>query len=46
MRRETIIKGSVSGDKILPIYINQNEVHDIDENVDIVNAEAYIKKND
>ncbi len=46
IRRETIIKGSISGDKILPIYINQNEVHDIDEKNDIANAEAYIKKND
>lgn len=46
IKRETIINGSVSGDKILPIYVNQNEVHDLDEKSDMFKAEASIKKNE
>ena len=46
IRRDTIIKGSVSGDKILPIFLNQNEIHDLDENYDLIRAEEYMKKNE
>ena len=40
IRRETLLSGSVSGDKILPIVIDESEVHDIDNISDLENARS------
>jgi CMP-N,N'-diacetyllegionaminic acid synthase len=39
IKRETIIKGSISGDKVVPLIINQNEMLDIDHFDDLKIAE-------
>lgn len=41
VRRETLLKGSISGDHVLPIYIDQNQVLDIDEESDWNRAEEH-----
>lgn len=41
VRRETLLKGSISGDYVLPIYIDQNQVLDIDEESDWNRAEEH-----
>lgn len=38
IRRETLIKGSISGDKILPLVIEPDEVLDIDSELDFKRA--------
>jgi CMP-N,N'-diacetyllegionaminic acid synthase len=42
IRRETIRKGSVSGENILPLQIDQEHVFDIDEFSDLIKAEVRI----
>ena len=43
IRRETLFKGSVSGDKVFPLIINYIDMVDIDELSDLANAEKRIK---
>lgn len=38
IRRDTLMKGSVSGDKILPLIIGQDEIFDIDKKSDLKRA--------
>ena len=46
IRRETIISGSVSGKKIIPLILKKHEVVDIDSETDWKNAEEiYVKLN-
>ena len=40
--RKTIIEGSVSGSKVIPLIINHDEMLDIDHPSDIINAEKKI----
>lgn len=39
VRRATILDGSVSGKKVLPLYVNKEQVYDIDEAIDLQNVE-------
>ena len=41
IRRKTLLTGSISGDHVLPIFIDQNQVLDIDEESDWNRAEEY-----
>jgi N-acylneuraminate cytidylyltransferase len=43
IRRETILKGSISGDNIYPLIINHDEMVDIDEVSDFMKAEEKLK---
>tara|TARA_B100000686_G_C16697563_1_gene921422 strand:- start:121 stop:825 length:705 start_codon:yes stop_codon:yes gene_type:complete len=43
VRRSTILAGSVSGNKILPIFLNRNTVFDIDSLEDLKKVESKIK---
>ena len=43
VRRSTILAGSVSGDRILPIQLNQNAVIDIDNLEDLKKVELKVK---
>ena len=43
VRRSTILAGSVSGDRILPIQLNQNAVIDIDNLEDLKKVELKLK---
>ena len=40
IRRQTLLSGSVSGNKILPIVIDESEVMDIDNISDLENAQS------
>lgn len=44
IRRETLLKGSVSGDKVFPLIIDYIDMVDIDELNDLSNAEKKIKQ--
>jgi N-acylneuraminate cytidylyltransferase len=44
IRRETFLKGSVSGDKVFPLIIDYIDMVDIDELNDLSNAEKRIKQ--
>jgi N-acylneuraminate cytidylyltransferase len=44
IKRETILKGSVSGDKVFPLIIDYIDMVDIDELNDLSNAEKRIKQ--
>ena len=46
VRRSTILAGSVSGDRILPIQLNQNAVVDIDNLEDLKKVELKLKDNE
>lgn len=44
IRRNTILSGSISGDKVIPLEINKYEVNDIDNEIDFINAEKKFDK--
>jgi N-acylneuraminate cytidylyltransferase len=44
IRRETILKGSISGENVFPLIINYIDMIDIDELNDLSNAEKKIKQ--
>ena len=46
VKKETLISGSVSGDKVLPIIIEPDSVFDIDNFSDLENANNQIKANE
>ena len=39
IRRETIMTGSISGENVIPLVIDQKDSHDIDSYSDFLNAE-------
>jgi len=44
VRRETLIKGSVSGGKVLPLILKSEDMLDIDYESDFIKAEKWIKE--
>jgi N-acylneuraminate cytidylyltransferase len=46
VRRDTLINGSISGDHVLPLIINPNQVYDIDNQEDFDSAERNFEKID
>ena len=46
VKRDTLINGSISGDHVLPLIINPNQVYDIDNQEDFDSAERYFEKID
>ena len=46
VKRDTLINGSISGDHVLPLIINPNQVYDIDNQEDFDSAERNFEKID
>ena len=46
IKRDTLVNGSISGDHVLPLIINPNQVYDIDNQEDFDSAERYFEKID
>tara|TARA_Y100001935_G_C17176548_1_gene442909 strand:- start:140 stop:838 length:699 start_codon:yes stop_codon:yes gene_type:complete len=44
IKRETILSGSISGKNVIPLLIDQKDVHDIDSYSDFINAERKDEK--
>jgi len=44
VRRETILKGSISGKHVVPLFINHGEMLDVDNVSDLKKAEKYLKE--
>ena len=43
VRRDTILKGSITGNKVLPLILSKNEMLDIDTFSDLDGAEVKLK---